>query len=91
MLCLRNTFSAKLFFICAKSFLKDLRIMERKRLRVDGIPTDIPVERVKDKFTIHFLRTRNGGREVEDIEIYTGPSFHAVITFEDDKGNTLIC
>lgn len=62
--------------------------MERKKLRVEGIPTDIPANRAKDKLTIHFLRTRNGGGEVEDIEIFPGPPLHAIITFEDDKGNT---
>ncbi|XP_040187306.1 uncharacterized protein LOC120919291 [Rana temporaria] len=59
--------------------------MERKKLRVEGIPTDIPANRAKDKLTIHFLRTRNGGGEVEDIEIFPGPPLHAIITFEDDK------
>ncbi|KAM5135427.1 uncharacterized protein ACMZJ9_018009 [Mantella aurantiaca] len=59
--------------------------MERKRLRVDGIPTNIPVERAKDKLTIHFLRTRNGGGEVDEIEMFSGPPLHAIITFEDDE------
>ncbi|XP_073464464.1 uncharacterized protein [Aquarana catesbeiana] len=59
--------------------------MERKKLRVEGIPTDIPTSRAKDKLTIHFLRTRNGGGEVEDIKIFPGPPLHAIVIFEDDK------
>ncbi|KAM3922812.1 uncharacterized protein RB166_011882 isoform 1-T2 [Leptodactylus fuscus] len=59
--------------------------MERKRLRVDGIPTDIPAGRAKDKLTIHFLRSRNGGGEVEDIDIIQGNPTYAIVTFEDDE------
>ncbi|XP_075033519.1 uncharacterized protein LOC142094851 [Mixophyes fleayi] len=59
--------------------------MEKKRLRVDGIPTDISSERVKDKLTIHFLRTRNGGGEVESIDIIPGTQPYAIVTFEEDK------
>ncbi|XP_075206083.1 uncharacterized protein LOC142311490 isoform X1 [Anomaloglossus baeobatrachus] len=59
--------------------------MERKRLRVDGIPTDIPAERAKDKLTIHFLRSRNGGGEVEKINIIQGNPAYAIVTFEDDE------
>lgn len=59
--------------------------MERKRLRVEGIPTDIPTERAKDKLIIHFLRTRNGGGEVEDVQIFPGPPVYAIITFEEEK------
>ncbi|XP_073539723.1 uncharacterized protein [Phyllobates terribilis] len=59
--------------------------MERKRLRVDGIPTDIPAERAKDKLTIHFLRSRNGGGEVEKINIIQGNPTYAIVTFEDDE------
>ncbi|XP_068118141.1 uncharacterized protein [Hyperolius riggenbachi] len=59
--------------------------MERKRLRVDGIPTDIPAERAKDKLTIHFQMTRNGGGDVEEIKIIPGPPPHAIILFEEDN------
>ncbi|XP_075702387.1 uncharacterized protein LOC142666290 [Rhinoderma darwinii] len=59
--------------------------MERKRLRVDGIPTDIPAGRAKDKLTIHFLRSRNGGGEVENIDIVQGNPAYAVVTFENDE------
>lgn len=58
--------------------------MERKRLRVDGIPTDIPAGRARDKLTIHFLRSRNGGGEVENIDIIQGNPAYAIVTFEDD-------
>ncbi|XP_075436272.1 uncharacterized protein LOC142473008 [Ascaphus truei] len=59
--------------------------MERKRVRVDGIPTDIPAERAKDKLTIHFLRHRNGGGDPEEIEILPGPPAYALVTFEEAK------
>ncbi|XP_040290600.1 uncharacterized protein LOC121003095 isoform X1 [Bufo bufo] len=59
--------------------------MERKRLRVDGIPTDIPAGRAKDKLTIHFLRSRNGGGELESIDIIQGNPTYAIVTFEDDE------
>ncbi|XP_069093859.1 uncharacterized protein [Pleurodeles waltl] len=59
--------------------------MEQKSVRVDGIPTNIPLERLKDKLTIHFLRSRNGGAETEDIDVHPGPPPYALITFEDTK------
>ncbi|XP_078501444.1 uncharacterized protein LOC144755921 [Lissotriton helveticus] len=59
--------------------------MERKTVRVDGIPTNIPIEKLKDKLTIHFLRSRNGSAEIEDIDIQPGPPACALITFEDAK------
>ncbi|XP_069809295.1 uncharacterized protein [Dendropsophus ebraccatus] len=59
--------------------------MERKRLRVDGIPTDIPAGRAKDKLTIHFLRSRNGGGDVESVEVIQGSPAYAIVTFEDDE------
>ncbi|XP_063816145.1 uncharacterized protein LOC135055707 [Pseudophryne corroboree] len=59
--------------------------MEKKRLRVDGIPTDISAERIKDKLIIHFLRNRNGGGEVENIDIIPGTPSYAIVTFEEDE------
>ncbi|XP_062988506.1 uncharacterized protein LOC134402732 [Elgaria multicarinata webbii] len=50
---------------------------------VRGYPTDLPPERVADKLMIHFLRARNGGGEIVNIEF--APEFpdYAMITFED--------
>lgn len=59
--------------------------MERKTVRVDGIPTNIATEKLKDKLTIHFLRSRNGSAEIEDIDLQPGPPACALITFEDAK------
>ncbi|KAM8945593.1 LOW QUALITY PROTEIN: uncharacterized protein RCH25_048888 [Pelodytes ibericus] len=59
--------------------------MERKTLRVDGIPSDIPTDRAKDKLIIHFLRSRNGGGELDTIELFPGPPSYALITFQEDR------
>ncbi|XP_069490293.1 serine-rich adhesin for platelets-like isoform X2 [Ambystoma mexicanum] len=59
--------------------------MDRKTVRVEGIPINITSERVKDKLAIHFLRSQNGSAEIEDIHIDPGPPACAVITFEDAK------
>ncbi|OCT62752.1 uncharacterized protein LOC108701030 [Xenopus laevis] len=59
--------------------------MEKKKVRVDGIPSDIPPERAKDKLFIHFLRARNGGGEIEQLEFLPGPPAYALITFEENK------
>ncbi|XP_056404092.1 uncharacterized protein LOC130296515 isoform X1 [Hyla sarda] len=66
-------------------FSKPKDSMERKRLRVDGIPTDIPTSRVKDKLTIHFFRSKFGGAEVKNIEIVQEAAAYAIVTFEDDQ------
>ncbi|XP_074835489.1 uncharacterized protein LOC142002894 [Carettochelys insculpta] len=57
--------------------------MAGRTVRVEGIPTDLPPERVVDKLTIHFLRSRNGGGEIADIHITTGSPACALVTFED--------
>ncbi|KAM4622702.1 uncharacterized protein O3C94_020442 [Discoglossus pictus] len=59
--------------------------MEKKTIRVDGIPEDLPAERARDKLFIHFLRQRNGGGEVEKLEILHGPPSYALVTFEEAK------
>ncbi|XP_019361009.1 PREDICTED: uncharacterized protein LOC109289438 isoform X2 [Gavialis gangeticus] len=59
--------------------------MAGRIVRVGGIPTDIPPESVADKLTIHFLRTRNGGGEIADIQITTDCPGHALITFEEEE------
>ncbi|XP_061446900.1 uncharacterized protein LOC133367123 isoform X2 [Rhineura floridana] len=50
---------------------------------VRGYPADLPLERVADKLTIHFLRARNGGGEIVNIEFAPQSPDCAMITFED--------
>ncbi|KAH0626986.1 hypothetical protein JD844_002334 [Phrynosoma platyrhinos] len=50
---------------------------------VRGYPATLPLERVADKLMIHFLRTRNGGGEIVNIEFAPESPDCAVITFED--------
>ncbi|KAJ7313427.1 hypothetical protein JRQ81_004790 [Phrynocephalus forsythii] len=52
---------------------------------VRGFPTDLPPERVADKLTIHFLRKRNGGGEIVNIEFAPETPHWAMITFEDSS------
>ncbi|XP_056404105.1 uncharacterized protein LOC130296516 isoform X2 [Hyla sarda] len=59
--------------------------MEKNRIRVDGIPTDIPASRVKDKLTIHFLRSKFGGAEVERMDVVQGAAAYAIVTFPDEQ------
>ncbi|XP_065605190.1 uncharacterized protein LOC136056776 [Cyrtonyx montezumae] len=51
-------------------------------VQVWGIPSDLPPERVVDKLTIHFLRSRNGGGEITDVQVLPGSPACALITFE---------
>ncbi|XP_006006021.1 uncharacterized protein SI:BUSM1-163L24.3 [Latimeria chalumnae] len=57
--------------------------MDGRTVCVDGLPTEISQDRVKDKLFIHFLRPRNGGGEVTDIVILPDSPTSALITFED--------
>ncbi|XP_066487384.1 uncharacterized protein [Tiliqua scincoides] len=52
-------------------------------VRVHGLPTDLPLERVSDKLMIHFLRARNGGGEIVHIEFLPESPGCAMVTFED--------
>lgn len=52
-------------------------------VRVSGLPTDIEDERLKDKLFIHFLRTKNGGGEIDSVTIVKTTPVSALITFED--------
>ncbi|CAF90030.1 unnamed protein product [Tetraodon nigroviridis] len=52
-------------------------------VRVSGLPADIEEGRLKDKLFIHFLRTRNGGGEIETITIAKATPVSALITFEE--------
>ncbi|KAM8988682.1 uncharacterized protein PRD47_017033 [Ara ararauna] len=57
--------------------------MEGRTVRVGGLPADLPPDRVADKLTIHFLRSRNGGGEIADVQVLRdGPQACALITFE---------
>ncbi|NXP56018.1 IN35 protein, partial [Heliornis fulica] len=56
--------------------------MAGRTVRVSGIPPDLPPDRVADKLTIHFLRSRNGGGEIADVRVLPGPQPCALITFE---------
>lgn len=56
-------------------------------MEVRGIPTELPPDRVADKLTIHFLRSRNGGGEIADVQVLPGPRACALITFEALAGN----
>ncbi|NXJ03601.1 NMI protein, partial [Odontophorus gujanensis] len=51
-------------------------------VQVWGIPSDLPPDRVVDKLTIHFLRSRNGGGEITDVQVLPGSPACALITFE---------
>ncbi|XP_074973118.1 uncharacterized protein LOC142067960 isoform X1 [Phalacrocorax aristotelis] len=54
--------------------------MAGRTVRVRGLPADLPPDRVADKLTIHFLRSRNGGGEIADVQVL--PEACALITFE---------
>ncbi|KAM7082126.1 uncharacterized protein J5F26_014761 [Ciconia maguari] len=56
--------------------------MAGRTVRVGGLPADLPPDRVADKLTIHFLRSRNGGGEIADVRVLAGPRACALITFE---------
>ncbi|KAF1524296.1 UNVERIFIED_CONTAM: N-myc-interactor, partial [Eudyptes robustus] len=56
--------------------------MAGRTVRVGGLPADLPPDRVADKLTIHFLRSRNGGGEIADVQVLAGSQACALITFE---------
>lgn len=57
-----------------------------RTVRLTGLPTDIEEDRLKDKLYIHFLRTRNGGGEIDSVTIGKATPVSALITFEDSGG-----
>lgn len=68
--------------------LPTLTAMERKGIGVEvlGVPSILPDDRIVDKLTIHFLRPRHGGGEVQRV-LY--PSYlpgQALVIFEDPAG-----
>ncbi|NXV15903.1 IN35 protein, partial [Cepphus grylle] len=56
--------------------------MAGRTVRVRGLPAELPPDRVADKLTIHFLRSRNGGGEIADLRLLPGEPPCALITFE---------
>ncbi|XP_074552556.1 uncharacterized protein LOC141809439 isoform X2 [Halichoeres trimaculatus] len=54
-----------------------------RTVRVSGLPADIEDNRLKDKLLIHFLRSRNGGGEIESVTIEEATPVCALITFEE--------
>lgn len=59
--------------------------MAGRTVRVRGLPAELPPDRLADKLTIHFLRSRNGGGEIADVQVLPGAC--ALITFEAAEGN----
>ncbi|XP_053193899.1 uncharacterized protein si:busm1-163l24.3 isoform X2 [Scomber japonicus] len=56
-----------------------------RTVRVSGLPTDIEDDRLRDKLFIHFLRTKNGGGEIDSVAIDEATPDSALITFEDSE------
>ncbi|XP_057270177.1 uncharacterized protein LOC130601850 [Pezoporus wallicus] len=57
--------------------------MAGRTVRVGGLPAELPPDRVADKLTIHFLRPRNGGGEIADVQVLRdGRQVCALVTFE---------
>uniref|UniRef100_UPI0037E99394 uncharacterized protein n=1 Tax=Semicossyphus pulcher TaxID=241346 RepID=UPI0037E99394 len=54
-----------------------------RTVTVSGLPADIEDDRLKDKLLIHFLRTKNGGGEIDSVTIVKATPVSALITFED--------
>ncbi|KAM4757005.1 uncharacterized protein ACIQIH_018885 [Cyanocitta cristata] len=56
--------------------------MAGRTVRVRGFPAELPPDRVADKLTIHFLRSRNGGGDIADVRVLPGSPPCALIIFE---------
>ncbi|KAJ7396371.1 interferon-induced 35 kDa protein [Pitangus sulphuratus] len=56
--------------------------MAGRTVRVRGLPAELPPDRVADKLTIHFLRSRNGGGDIAEVRVLPGPPPCGLITFE---------
>ncbi|XP_053944133.1 uncharacterized protein LOC128854502 [Cuculus canorus] len=56
--------------------------MRGRTVRVRGLPAELPPDRLADKLTIHFLRSRNGGGEIAEVRVLPGTPPCALITFE---------
>ncbi|NWQ61568.1 IN35 protein, partial [Neopipo cinnamomea] len=56
--------------------------MAGRTVRVRGLPAELPPDRVADKLTIHFLRSRNGGGDIAEVRVLPGPPPCGLVTFE---------
>ncbi|XP_029997413.1 uncharacterized protein LOC115424347 isoform X2 [Sphaeramia orbicularis] len=56
-----------------------------RTVRVSGLPTELEEDRLEDKILIHFLRTRNGGGEIDSVTTIKAASASALITFEESE------
>ncbi|KAM9391700.1 uncharacterized protein KZ484_003233 [Pholidichthys leucotaenia] len=56
-----------------------------RTVRVSGLPSDMEENRLKDKLSIHFLRSRNGGGDIDSLVLVSGTLPSALITFEDHQ------
>lgn len=56
-----------------------------RTVRVTGLPEGIEDGRLKDKLLVHFLRSRNGGGEIDSVTIDKSTPISALITFEDSR------
>lgn len=62
-----------------------------RTVRVSGLPTHIEEDRLKDKLYIHFLRSRNGGGEIDSVRFDKAKPNSALINFEDIGGQYGLC
>ncbi|XP_061837874.2 uncharacterized protein [Nerophis lumbriciformis] len=56
---------------------------DSRTVRVSGLPTDIDQERLMDKLSVHFLRSSNGGGEIDTVAISEKKPDSALVHFED--------
>ncbi|XP_003793080.1 N-myc-interactor [Otolemur garnettii] len=54
--------------------------VSKMKIKVTGIPDELPEDQMRDKLELSFSKSRNGGGEVEWVE-YDRPSGSAVISF----------
>lgn len=57
-----------------------------RTVRVSGLPADIAEERLIDKLTVYFLRSRNGGGEIVSVTVDGTKPDCALVQFEDSGG-----
>lgn len=61
--------------------------ISKMKIKVTGIPDELPKEQMRDKLELSFCKSRNGGGEVESVD-YNEQTGSAVITFVE-LGGTL--
>ncbi|XP_077351614.1 uncharacterized protein LOC144001286 [Festucalex cinctus] len=62
-----------------------------KTVQVSGLPPDIEEERLIDKLSVYFLRSRNGGGEIESITVDGTKPNCALVQFEDSGVSYIDC